>query len=85
MTKKTMSLFTSIEDQGLSFAQVKTLEGNFSLCTENRHRASPPQVCNQTMWSDSKMHLPASREGHKWSALTPAGALAKLPAVLAHC
>lgn len=34
---------TATEDQGLSFAQVKTLEGNFSFCTEIRHRASPFQ------------------------------------------
>lgn len=31
--------WTSVESQGPSFAQVRSLEGNFSSCIENRHDA----------------------------------------------
>ncbi|XP_063467308.1 endogenous retroviral envelope protein HEMO [Symphalangus syndactylus] len=49
----------SMEAQGLSFAQVRLLEGNFSLCIENKNGTGPflgnipEQYCNQILWFDS--------------------------------
>ncbi|XP_032130055.1 endogenous retroviral envelope protein HEMO [Sapajus apella] len=48
-----------MEAQGLSFAQVRLLEGNFSLCVENKNGTGPflgnipKQYCIQTLWFDS--------------------------------
>ncbi|XP_042792332.1 endogenous retroviral envelope protein HEMO [Panthera leo] len=50
---------TSAEAQGLSLTQVSLLEGNFSVCIENKNGTGPflgdvpKQYCNQTVWFDS--------------------------------
>lgn len=46
---------TTMEAQGLSFTQIKTLGGNFSLCVENKYDTGPflgdipGKYCNKTL------------------------------------
>ena len=48
-----------MEARGLSFTQVRVLEGKFSLCIENKNDTGPflgnipKPYCNQTLWFDS--------------------------------
>ncbi|KAB0354369.1 hypothetical protein FD755_022907 [Muntiacus reevesi] len=48
-----------MEAQGLSFTQVRLLEGKFSFCIENKNGTGlflgdiPKQYCNQALWLDS--------------------------------
>lgn len=50
---------SSIECQGLSFAQIKIIGENFSLCIEHKHDIglflgdTPRQCCSQTLWFES--------------------------------